>query len=120
MAGVFVSYRREDTGDAAGRLVDTLRPRLRRTRIFLDVDTIAPGQDFVEKVREGVTFAHAVLVLIGPHWLAASNPNGRRRLDDPADPIRLEVEEALKRHDKTLIPLVVGNAVMPRASDLPS
>jgi hypothetical protein len=59
----------------------------------------------------------AVLVMIGPHWLAA-DANGQRRLDHADDFVRLEIQAALES-GKPVIPLLVGGATMPSEADLP-
>lgn len=60
----------------------------------------------------------ALLAIIGPNWLSAKDQNGRRSLEDPIDFVRVEIEAALSR-DIRVIPLLVGDAKMPRDADLP-
>jgi TIR domain len=96
-AGIFISYRREDSQHAAGRLVDWLTQSFGRDRIFMDVDTIEPGLDFLDVINAKVAESFVFLVVIGPGWANAAGPDGRRRLDNPDDLVRLEVEAGLKR-----------------------
>ena len=85
--------------------------------MFIDVDTIEPGVDFAEAISRAVA-ACQVLVVVGPKWLTATEQRGRRRLDDPDDLVRLEIEADLAR-DVRVIPILVGDAVMPGRDDLP-
>jgi hypothetical protein len=115
-AKIFINYRREDTAGHAGRLLDRLAPHF-PGRVFMDIDTLQPGVDFVEAIEQAVGSCEVLLVLIGREWLAA-DAAGRKRLDDPNDFVRLEVATALKR-DIRLIPVLVQSASMPRAEELP-
>ena len=118
MAGVFISYRRGPTSPYAGRLHDRLTAEHGRARVFMDVDAIAPGVDFAERIKSAVVTADATLVVIGPDWLTAADAGGRRRVDDPADFVHLEVAEAL-RHRGLVVPVLVQGARMPAPDELP-
>ncbi len=115
---VFISYRRADTSADAGRLYDALRRRLGRDSLFMDVDSIRPGQDWVEAVHGAVSKCDVLLALIGPDWGEARDGEGNRRLEDELDRVRLEIEAALKA-DKSVIPVLFERARMPHASELP-
>ena len=95
---IFISYRRRDTSDFADRLYDRLVERYGTDQVFMDVDNIPPGVDWAEAIARAVGTCDVLLVVIGPHWLIVTGPDGRRRLDDPRDMVRLEVEAALS-HD---------------------
>jgi len=116
---VFINYRRADTAPYAGRLYDALTAALGHDHVFMDIDKIKPGVDFVEEVEEAVDNCHVVVALIGPTWLAAKDAKDRTRLEDPKDYVRLEIATALKRDDVRVIPVLVGGAAMPNAEDLP-
>ena len=118
MSGVFISYRREDTAPWAGRLYERLAHSFKRDEIFMDVDNIAPGLDFVEELDRQVGTCRALIVIIGKNWLDARNAKGERRLDNPQDFVRIELESALKR-DVRIIPVLVDGATMPAPVDLP-
>jgi hypothetical protein len=118
MPGIFISYRRSDTGQAVGRLSDRLREQFGRDRIFVDVYSIAPGLDFVEVINREVTSCDVLIAMIGKDWLTASDGQGRRRLDDEHDFVRIEIEAALQ-HGVRVVPLLVDRAKMPRADDVP-
>src|SRR5215471_3324784 len=116
--GVFISYRRKETGHLAGRLADRLADRFGEGQVFIDVDMIEPGVDFAEEICQALAACEVLLVIIGPTWLTATDELGRRRLDDPDDIVRLEIEAALARNVR-VIPILVEGAVMPGRQDLP-
>jgi hypothetical protein len=116
--GVFVSYRRQETSGIAGRLYDRLAARFGNDQIFMDVDTIAPGADFRDVIAQAVSSCAVLLAIIGSGWLTATDEYGRRRLDDPDDVVRLEIQAALER-SILVIPILVEGAVMPRPQQLP-
>lgn len=116
-ANIFINYRREDSSGHAGRLFDALSAHF-AGRLFMDVDTLEPGVDFVEAIEQAVGSCEVLIVVIGREWLTIENTAGHRRLDDPADFVRLEVESALARKIR-VIPVLVQDAPMPRAEELP-
>jgi TIR domain len=115
---VFISYRRQESSGLAGRLYDRLAARFGDDQVFMDVDTIALGVDFAEVIAQAVSSCQVLLAVIGPRWLAATDEDGRRRLDDPDDLVRLEIAAALER-DIRVIPILVEGAAMPRRQQLP-
>jgi hypothetical protein len=115
---VFISYRRRETSGHAGRLYDRLAEHFGSDRVFMDL-RMEPGVDFVKQIDEAVTSCEALLSLIGAQWLDMRDSHGRRRLDDPDDFARLEVEAALARGDVRVIPVLVQDASMPNAEELP-
>jgi hypothetical protein len=115
---VFICYRREDAGYPAGWLFDQVTARLGADRVFKDVDSIEPGDDFAEMITEAVQSCGVLLAVIGGRWLAAAGQDGRR-LDDPGDFVRLEIEAALARGVR-VIPVLVDGARMPRPDQLPA
>jgi hypothetical protein len=112
---VFVSYRRDDSKHAAGRLGERLDERF---TLFMDVDSIRPGTDFTAVVREAVEQADVLLALIGPTWLTAADETGARRLDNPEDWVVAEIGTALQ-HGTPVVPVLVDGARMPQRQDLP-
>ena len=117
MATIFISYRRSDSAPYAGRLYDRLAARFGGEQLFMDLE-IEPGEDFVARIEQGVSQCKVLIALIGPGWLKAADATGRRRLDDPADYTRIEVAAALRRQISVL-PVLVGGAVMPTPAELP-
>jgi len=89
-----------------------------RDQVFMDIDAIGPGKDFVERIEEAFGSADALIVVIGRHWLDATDATGRRQLDDPSDFVRLEIEQALHQ-GIDVIPLLVGGARLPATAELP-
>ncbi len=118
-ARVFISYRRDDAAGEAGRLADHLLKRFGADRVFLDIETIESGDDFVQVLQRSLQETAAVLVVIGRQWVDIRNAAGKRRLDDPADFVRQEVEAALGR-GVPVVPVLVQGAPLPRAEDLPT
>src|SRR6266516_1226086 len=118
VGGIFLSYRRQEGSDFAGRLADRLADRFGEGQVFIDVDTIEPGVDFAEEISRAVATCKVLLAVIGPNWLTEDDEQGRRRLDDPDDIVRLEIEAALARNVR-VIPILVEGAVMPGREDLP-
>jgi hypothetical protein len=116
--GVFISYRRAESGAQAARLNERLIAGLGRKRVFMDVDDIAPGADVGERIEAAIASCNVMLVLIGRHWLEMADSRGRR-LDDPLDFVRREVEAGLRQHDTKVIPVLVEQAPMPKAEQLP-
>jgi Tol biopolymer transport system component len=118
LTGIFISYRRQESSGLAGRLSDRLTDRFGEGQVFMDVDSIRPGVDFAEEISRAVAGCQVLLAVIGPSWLTAADQRGRRRLDNPDDLVRLEVEAALDR-GVLVIPILVEGAVMPERDDLP-
>jgi outer membrane protein assembly factor BamB len=116
---IFMSYRREDTAFPAGWLYDRLASHFRRDQVFKDIDSIELGDDFIEVMTTAVGSCDVLLALIGGRWLTITGQDGRRRLDNPGDFVRLEIEVALARNVR-VIPILVDGARMPGADELPS
>jgi len=117
-AKVFINYRREDTAPHAGRLYDRLTAHFGEDQVFIDIDQIEPGEDFVEVINRKVGACEIAIVAIGPNWLRATDPSGKRRLDDEGDFVRMEIIAALQRKIR-VIPVLVGGAQMPQKQELP-
>ena len=119
MAGkIFINYRRDDSIGMAGRLHDRLVQTFGRDKLFMDVDHIPAGADFVAHLNNQVAECDVVLAIIGPNWLRAKDKAGQRRLHQPDDFVAIEIAAALAR-DTLVIPVLVDAARMPKESDLP-
>lgn len=119
MPGIFINYRREDSRADAGRLFDWLSGHFGKDRVFMDIaGSIEPGMDFDEVIERAVTSCEALIVVIGKQWLTTTDSTGRHRLDNPNDYVRLEIAKALQRNIR-VIPVLVQEATMPSAEDLP-
>jgi hypothetical protein len=118
MAKVFIAYRRQDSSHISGRIYDRLCQRYGKRSIFKDVDSIPPGEDFRTYISKGVLASDVFLLLIGDQWLTCLDQAGGRRIDSETDYLRTEIEVAISGNIP-IIPLLVGNAGMPQASELP-
>ena len=116
--GVFVSYRRDDAAGHAGRLYDRLTARFGKDRVFIDVDSIDPGADFVDVIESTLADSAVVVVVIGPNWLRTTGDGQTSRLRDPEDFVHMEVRRSLEL-GKKMIPVLVEGAQMPLVDELP-
>jgi hypothetical protein len=114
---IFISYRRQDSRDTMGRIYDHLRQAFDERRMFLDVERQAPGEDYRAVIDRAIAQADVLLAVVGPSWLSAARGDSRR-LDDPGDMVRLELEAALARN-LWIVPVLIEGASMPSAADLP-
>ena len=114
---IFISYRRKDSSGYSLALNERLNQAFGDENVFMDLDDIPHGSDFVEHIEKVLSKAHVLLVMISENWINASNDKGRR-LDDPDDFVRLEVATALKRNIR-VIPVLLKNAKMPSEEELP-
>lgn len=121
MPRIFLSYRRADSRTITGRISDRLAYTFGADNVFKDVDDIPLGSDFRDVIHDAVANTDVLLVIIGPQWANITDPvSGKRRLDDPDDFVRIEVESGLRRDNPvTVIPVLVGGATMPTDADLP-
>jgi TIR domain len=115
---IFISYRREDTSSYAGRLYDSIVARVGADQVFMDIDTIRPGSDFTEVLDAALHECDVLLALIGRTWLTRTDQNAHRRLDNPHDFVRRELEAALRRRI-IIIPVLVQDTDMPLREQLP-
>ncbi|MGB6348708.1 MAG: DUF4189 domain-containing protein [Pseudolabrys sp.] len=115
---IFINYRRDDSIGMAGRLHDRLAQTFGRDKLFMDVDHIPVGEDFVTHLNNQVAACDVVLVVIGPSWLRAKDKAGQRRLQQSDDFVAIEIAAALARNIR-VIPVLVDGARMPKESDLP-
>jgi hypothetical protein len=115
---IFISYRRSDSQPWTGRLADDLREYFGSDRIYRDLDSSRSAQDYVRQIEEALESSRVVIVVLGPQWLDSRYQDGRRRLNDSEDLVRLELERALAS-GIAVVPVVVGNATVPGLSDLP-
>ena len=118
MPGIFICYRRGDSAGFAGRLYDRLVAQFGESRVFIDIDArIPPGQDFVKVIEKRVSSCDILVALMGKRWLTARRAR-QRRIDDPMEFVRLEIETALNRKIP-VIPALLEGASMARADQLP-
>ena len=115
---IFINYRRGDEPGFTQALLGRLEQAFPAERLFIDVDNIPPGEDFVRMLESQVAQCDAMLTVIGNNWLDATDERGGRRLDNPNDFVRIEIESALKQ-GKRVIPVLVHQARMPHPDELP-
>lgn len=118
MSRIFINYRRQDSEGYVGRLYDHLAQHFQRDDLFMDVDSIPPGADFVQVLETAVAQCDVMIAVIGPGWLTCADESGERRLHQWNDFVRIEIASALKQN-KLVIPVLVGRARMPTPNDLP-
>ena len=118
MSGLFISYRRDDSSGHAGRLADHLSRTFGADGVFMDVDNIQRGDTFAETLTEQLRQADVLLAVIGKRWVTLTDSAGIRRLDHADDWVRNEVGKALTA-GLLVIPVLVGGAALPSATDLP-
>jgi hypothetical protein len=116
-AKIFISYRRDDSAGYAGRVHDQLVEKL-GSNVFMDVDGIPLGSNFVKALNDEVAKCSALLAVIGPDWLDARDQKGQRRLDNPHDFVRVEIGAALNRQIP-VIPILLEGTTVPSADQLP-
>ena len=117
--GIFLSYRRQDAAPYARLLQYQLSERFPDAHVFMDLDSVEAGLDFAEVIRDAVGSSSVLVALIGRQWATVSDEEGRRRLDDPDDYVRFEVQTALERGVR-VIPVLVDGARPLRQQQLPA
>ena len=115
---IFISYRRDDSSSAAGRIYDRLDSYFPSNHIFMDVDNLDLGVDFVAAIEKSVGSCDVLIAVMGRQWSTSSDEEGNRRLNNPEDFVRIEIATALKRGIR-VIPVLVDGASLPRCDDLP-
>jgi hypothetical protein len=118
MPKIFISYRREDCRHVTGRVYDRLVGAFGPASVFKDVDSLPLGIDFRRALNDQVAQCDVLLAVIGDAWLRADGTGGARRIDSETDFVRIEIEAALKR-DIPVVPLLVGDAPVPKERELP-
>ena len=116
---IFISYRRDDSADITGRIYDRLIQHFSKEIVFKDVDSIPLGIDFREHLEGALSQCRVLLAIVGVQWLGREVAEGNRRIDDPRDHLRLELEVALSRNIP-VIPVLVRKASIPAEDALPS
>jgi TIR domain len=115
-AGIFISYRRDESAGYAGRIADRFIEHFGEARVFRDIDSMEPGLDFVVAIERALESCAVVLVVIGRNWTSTLREHEQTGQEDY---MQLEVATALKRNDVRVIPVLVQGASMPRAEELP-
>lgn len=118
MAGIFISYRRDDSAIAAGRLAGDLSKIFGRDLIFRDIENLTPGEDYEKALDHVLDSCLTLIAVIGPQWSTITDKVGHRRLEDPTDWVKAEISRALVR-DINVIPVLISGTIMPRDEEIP-
>src|SRR6204780_1785974 len=118
MPKIAISYRRADSEAMTGRIFDRLIAHYGKDAIFRDIDDIPPGIDFRVHINQTLLKTHILLAIVGPQWLGLASDGGADRIQEESDPVRVEVETALRRR-VPLIPGLIGATKMPSSGLLP-
>src|SRR5205814_7980431 len=114
---IAISYRREDSLPIAGRLYDRLQAKFGKQNVFMDFDSIPPGVDFREQIKRTIERSNIVIAVIGHRWLGEQGDSSRR-IDDPADFVRLEIKYALNQ-GLPIIHLLIDITLRPKPEKVP-
>ena len=114
---IFISYRVQDTAGETGRLVDALKQYFSDDQVFMDIENLEPGADFVDSIEHSLDCCDVFLAVIGPRWMG-DRGNGEIRINDPHDWVRTEVSTALRRNIR-VVPVLVDGGSLPSAEQLP-
>ena len=118
MPKIAISYRRADSEAMTGRIFDRLIAHYGKDAIFRDIDDIPPGIDFRVHINQTLLKTHILLAIVGPQWLGMASDGSADRIQEETDPVRVEVETALRRR-VPLIPVLIGSTKMPSSDLLP-
>ena len=118
MPKIAISYRRADSEAMTGRIFDRLIAHYGKEAIFRDIDDIPPGIDFRVHINQTLLKTHILLAIVGPQWLGMATDGSADRIQEESDPVRVEVETALRRR-VPLIPVLIGSTKMPSSDLLP-
>src|SRR4051794_14804545 len=116
MANVFISYLRADSAGWTKSLANDLKKKFGSNHIFMDIDSLAAGIDYINEIDKSLISCNIALVIIGPQWISVLDEKNRRRLDESEDHVRIEIQTSLERNIP-VIPVAVGGAKMPSAED---
>jgi CHASE2 domain-containing sensor protein len=116
----FICYRRGESSWPARILRDELARRFGESSVFMDLDSIDAGQEWPRRIENEISGCGVILVLMGPRWLEATESDGTRRIDDPGDWVRLEIEAGLREAEAIVVPVLLDGAIMPDEDELPA
>ncbi len=117
MSQIFVSYRRHDDAYAAAGIAAGLVARFGADGVFMDTRSMVAGTVYPKAIRKALGRCDVLVAVIGPAWLGLANGSGRR-IDDPADWVRIELRTAFER-GIPVVPTLLDGAVLPGVHDLP-
>jgi hypothetical protein len=115
----FISYRRQQESFVAHALRAQLARKFGEASVFMDTEAIGAGEQFPRRIQEAILGCSVMLVIIGSGWLELADDQGHRRLDDPDDWVRREIEMGLSRPEVAVVPILLDGARVPEAEELP-
>lgn len=115
---VFISYRRADSGYVTDRIYEYLVAECDQEAVFRDIESIPLGKSFRQQISDALSHCNVLLAIIGPQWLTITDESGCRRLDNPEDLVRIEIETALTR-GIPVIPVLIEGVNVPKSSVVP-
>ncbi|HTT11476.1 MAG TPA: TIR domain-containing protein [Burkholderiaceae bacterium] len=118
MSEVFISYRRQGALKDARALFERLSRELGNDSVFIDLEGIEMGSDWVEVLERQLDGCRVMLALIDSTWATMTDRQGRRRIEREDDFVRLEISAALRRKIP-VIPVLIDEVEMPDKSELP-
>lgn len=118
MARIFISYRRDDAGYVASMVRERLEKEFGEGSVFMDIDSVLLGVDFRQQLSEAVAKCDVLVALIGETWAGTTGQAQQRRIDNPQDFVRIEIEAALKR-GIPVVPVLIDKAQLPDVQALP-
>ena len=117
-SGIFISYRRSDSKSYARSISQRLEKTFGKKRVFIDVDSIRPGEDFQSVLNDDLEKCKTMIVVMGPRWPELLRFSGPVDSEASPDYVRMEIASALERK-LPIFPVLVDGATMPEAKDLP-
>lgn len=118
MPRIFLSYRRQDAEYVAELIRDRIAETFGPESVFMDVDSIPVGVDFREQIADALRDCDLFVAVISPNWPGRGESDGPRRIDQPGDFVRIEIESAFARKIP-IVPVLVANAPPLQARDVP-
>src|SRR4051812_6307986 len=116
--GIFINYRREDSDTWVDHIYEKLCSHFSKNHVFMDVDSIPPGVDFVDAITSAASKCGLMLVIMGRGWAKMADNQGRPRIQNDDDFVRLEIAAAI-RLNIPILPVLGFGASMPSQNELP-
>jgi TIR domain len=118
MALVFINYRTVDAAYGADAVAAQLAEYIGKEQVFLDHDSMYPGDDYPPMIRAALAGCKVLIAIIGPNWLSAADSGGVRLIHRQRDWVRREIADALADGIR-VVPLLIRGAALPDREDLP-
>lgn len=119
MPSIYACYRRSDNPHVVGRVVGDLRSCFGPQSVFYDTDSIQIGDEWPSHLKKALAACKVLLVFVGKEWHKSWDDEVGPRLWHRSDWVRREICEGLDSPTKTVVPILIDDAEMPRAKSLP-